>query len=73
VTWKALNHLNLLPLLGVTMTENKLVMVSELMLNDNVMEFMGKNPNVDRLALVCSRSPLEIFISLLTNVRDGIS
>ncbi|KAF9789442.1 kinase-like domain-containing protein [Thelephora terrestris] len=52
VTWRALNHPNLLPLLGVTMTENQLVMVSEWKPNGNIMEFARANPNVDRLGLL---------------------
>ena len=53
VTWKALRHPNVLPLLGVTMTENKFVMVSEWMENGNVNVFMKAHPGVNRLQLVC--------------------
>jgi len=53
VTWRALHHQNVLPLLGVTMTENRLVMVSEWMSNGNIREFTKENANVDRLGLVC--------------------
>ena len=59
MTWKCLLHLNVLPLLGVTMIENRLVMVSEWMENGNVIEFVKANDNVDRLGLVCS-SPDDI-------------
>ena len=59
MTWKCLRHLNVLPLLGVTMIENRLVMVSEWMENGNVIEFVKANDNVDRLGLVSS-SPDDI-------------
>ena len=59
MTWKCLSHLNVLPLLGVTMIENRLVMVSEWMENGNVIEFVKANDNVDRQGLVCS-SPDDI-------------
>ena len=65
VTWRALNHPNLLLLLGVTMTDDQLAMISEWMPKGNIMEFTRANPNVDRLGLV--RSPLESLISLLTD------
>ena len=57
VTWRALHHPNLLLLLGVTITENQLGMVSEWMPNCNIMEFIRAGPSVDRLGLV--RLPLD--------------
>jgi len=53
VTWRALHHPNILPLLGVTMTENQLVMVSKWMPKGNIREFTEANPDVDRLGLAC--------------------
>jgi len=50
--WKCLRHLNVLPLLGVTMTENRLVMVSEWMANGNIIEFVKADANADGLGLV---------------------
>jgi len=61
VTWKALRHPNVLQLLGVTMTKNKFVMVSEWMENGNINEFMRAHPSVNRLELVCFSS--EVLIS----------
>ena len=52
VTWKTLRHPNVLPLLGVTMTENRFVMVSEWMINGNINEFVKTNINADWLGLV---------------------
>lgn len=54
MVWGALHHPNVLPLLGVTMSENHLVMVSEWMVKGNVNEFVRADPNVDRLELVRS-------------------
>ena len=48
-----LRHPNILPLLGVTMFENRLVMVSEWMEKGNIKEFMKASPTADRLELVC--------------------
>ena len=50
--WRSLHHPNVLPLLGVTMTEDQFVMVSEWMPNGNINEFMKADVNVDRLGLV---------------------
>ena len=54
MTWNALRHPNVLPLLGVTMTEGRFVMVSEWMVKGNINEFVKANPNADRLGLVSS-------------------
>ena len=54
VTWKALCHPNVLPLLGVTMTEDptRFVMVSEWMENGDINRFVKAHPDMDRLQLV---------------------
>ena len=55
MAWRTLRHENVLPLLGVTMTENLLVMVSKWVVNGNVMEFVKVGINADqKLRLVCS-------------------
>ena len=56
VGWNALRHPNVLPLLGVTVSENRFVMVSEWMVKGNVREFLGSDVDADRLGLVRSRS-----------------
>jgi len=53
VMWKSLRHPRVLPLLGVTMIEDKFVMVSEWMENGNVNKFLRAHPDADRLKLVC--------------------
>ena len=50
--WKFLRHPNVLPLMGVTMSENRFAMASEWMMNGNIREFVKAHPNADRPGLV---------------------
>jgi len=52
VTWKALRHQNVLPLLGVTMSNNQFTMVSEWMINGNINEFSKAHRDANRFELV---------------------
>ena len=52
VTWKALRHRNVLPLLGVTMSNNQFTMVSEWMVNGNINEFVKVHRDANRFELV---------------------
>ena len=52
MTWKALRHQNVLPLLGVTMSTNQFAMASEWMDNGNINEFIKAHGDVDRFELV---------------------
>ena len=61
VTWNALRHPNVLPLLGVTMSKNRFVMVSEWMERGNINEFVKVETKVDRLGLVRFLSGVPIF------------
>ena len=54
--WSVLRHENILPLLGVTMIEDQLVVVSEWMVGGNLTEFVKVNVHADRLGLVCFSS-----------------
>jgi hypothetical protein len=63
VVWKALRHPNVLPLLGVTMTENRFVMASEWMVKGDINEFVKANVNADRLELVRFSFRVLAFIS----------
>ena len=56
VTWKALDHPNVLPLLGVTMGNNHFAMVSEWMVNGNINEYIRTNRDANRFELVWSHS-----------------
>ena len=60
MTWKSLRHPNVLPLIGVMMSETRFAMISDWMVNGNINDFVKAHPNVNRLELVgCSfRSPL---------------
>jgi len=53
VTWRTLRHPNVLPLIGVMMTETQFAMVSDWMENGNINEFVKANPDANRLELVC--------------------
>ena len=64
VVWKTLRHPNVLPLLGVTMTENRFVMVSEWMVKGDINEFVKANINADRLELV---RPLFRFLAFTSH------
>ena len=55
VTWKTLRHPNVLPLIGVTMTDDRFAMVSEWMTNGNITQFVTAHWDVNRFELV---SPL---------------
>ena len=52
MTWKILHHKNVLPLLGVTMSQNQFVMLSEWMVNGNINEFVKVHRDVDLFELV---------------------
>ena len=52
MAWNALRHEHVLPLVGVTMTETRFVMVSEWMVKGNANDFVKANPEADRLKLV---------------------
>ena len=55
MTWKTLRHPNVLPLIGVTMSDAQFVMVSDWMANGNINDFVKTNPNANRIELVnCS-------------------
>ena len=52
MTWNALRHPNVLPLLGVTMGDSKLAMVSVWMTNGNINEFVKAHRDANRFELV---------------------
>ena len=57
MAWKHLQHPNILPLLGATISENKLSLISEWMDQGNIMEYLTrmKHLEVNRIELVsCS-------------------
>jgi len=52
VAWKHLRHPNILPLIGVTVSNQRFAMVSAWMENGNINEFIGKDQHVNRTELV---------------------
>ena len=54
MSWKALRHPNVLPLLGVIMTKTEFSMVSEWMSNGNINQFVAAHQDENRFELVCS-------------------
>ena len=52
MSWKALRHQNVLRLLGVMMSGNEFVMVSEWMANGNINEFIKTHKDANRFKLV---------------------
>ena len=59
VIWRRLSHPNVLPMLGVSPKLFPLCIVSEWMIDGNIMDFTSKHPEVNRLRLVRS-----LFVSL---------
>ena len=53
MTWKALDHPNVLPLLGVIMSKTEFAMVSEWMPNGNIKQFVETHQAANRFDLVC--------------------
>ena len=52
VTWKTLQHPNVLPLIGVMMSETRFAMISDWMVNGNITDFVKAHRGVNRLELV---------------------
>jgi serine/threonine protein kinase len=61
ITWKAIQHPNVLPLLGVAIAGDQIAMVSEWMAGGNIKEFIETHPNANRYKLVSS--PFNLTIS----------
>jgi len=80
ITWKALDHPNLLPLLGVVV-EDRFALVSEWMENGNINRFVASHHCANRFELVaphpnsrCPHIPLTItWISQLGDVARGLA
>ena len=56
MTWKTLQHPNILPLMGVVMSETRFAMVSDWMVNGNINGFVKVHPDANRLELVIFHS-----------------
>ena len=58
VTWRRLSHPNVVPVLGVSPNLFPLCIITEWMIDGNIMDFTLKHPEVNRLCLV---RPISIF------------
>ena len=76
--WSFLRHPNILPLIGVSMSENRFAMVSEWMPNGNINKFVKAHPEVNRFRLVRPRSATllpsfrQLKIPQLADVAKGL-
>ena len=50
--WRTLRHPNVLPLIGVMMSETHFAMISNWMVNGNINDFVKVHPAANRLELV---------------------
>ena len=62
MTWKTLQHPNILPLIGVTMSESQFAMISDWMVNGNINDFVKAHPGSDPLELVDFQSPSSLQV-----------
>ena len=70
MTWKSLEHPNVLSLMGVTMSEAQFAMVSDWMANGSISEFVGANPDVNRLELVSFLSKISRHFEFIDRAGD---
>ena len=54
--WRFLRHPNVLPLIGVSISENRLAMVSAWMENGNINQFVQAHPEANLFKLVSLHS-----------------
>jgi len=59
--WRSLRHPNVLPLIGVMMSETQFAMVSDWMVNGSIDNFVKAHPDANRLELV--GLPFEVSLS----------
>lgn len=52
VLWRFLQHPNVIPLIGISMSENRFAMVSEWMIHGNINQYVEAHPEADRLSLL---------------------
>jgi len=74
ITWKALHHPNVLPLLGVIMVDMHFAMVSEWMVNGSINQFIISHRDVNRFELVgfsfLSQPHSLLMATLLVQLQD---
>ena len=52
MAWKTLRHPNILPLIGVMVSQVQFAMISDWMVNGNINDFVKAHPDANRLELV---------------------
>lgn len=62
VIWRRLSHPNVLPVLGVSPELFPICVISELMIDGDVMDFTSRHPEVNRLRIV---RPFFVSLSIL--------
>lgn len=62
--WKTLQHPNVLPLIGVTMSERQFAMISDFMGHGNINDYVRAHPDANRVRIVGS-----VFQVLLLSFR----
>lgn len=62
--WRFLRHRNVLPLIGVMVSDNRFSMVSCWMSNGNINQFIKAHPEANRLELVGPHSKSRFFTSM---------
>jgi len=67
--WKHLDHPNILPLLGVTLSRHQLI--SNWMPGGNLLKYVRTNPDTDRFKLVRAIPPVTIVSRLLVHQLHG--
>ena len=67
VLWRRLSHPNILPVLGVAPKLFPFCIITEWMENGNIMDFVSKHPDVNRLRLV-----RQIFLLPPSSNSDGL-
>jgi Protein tyrosine and serine/threonine kinase len=63
VTWNALRHPNVLPLMGITMDNSQFATVSEWMANGNINEFLKSHEDANRFELVGNLPSLKALVA----------
>ena len=72
--WKALQHPNVLPLIGamMQMSEGHFAMISEWMVNGNIGDFVKAHPDVNRITLVSLRFESPYFRSVYSSKNSQL-
>ena len=73
IIWTSLKHDNVLPCLGFAEHNNLPALVSEWMENGNIIDYLTKNDDVDRVIVVCVSSLKLRGLSLTLEKAKGVA